>query len=153
MKNHFYLVFICLIIFSCSSKKDGKEKVEEKKTASPLIGEWENLSMIIRMEDSILNVPEGQWQEVMGFRPITTVYSENGTYVSEYKTLADSVFMSSSGTWRANNDSLIMIEHGVENRYYYRVFGDTVVFRAFLDWDQDGLKNDHYASKQIKISE
>jgi len=117
-----------------------------------MYGEWQNLSMIVRMQDSTLYVPEGKWEDLMGFKPIKTTFYEDGTYLSEYRTLTDSIFMSSNGTWKTHNDSLTMIEHGVENKYYYRVFGDTVIFRSFLDWDQDGLKNDHYAGKQIRIT-
>lgn len=151
MKNLYALFFILLI--ACSSGTEEKQAAELKTANEAIIGEWRNLSMIVRMPDSTVNVPEGKWEEVLGIKPIRTTFNENGTFVSEYRTLEDSVFMTSNGTWKIDGDTLAMIERGSENKYYFTVDGDTVIFRGYLDWDQDGLPNDHYAGKQIRYKE
>lgn len=145
-----YLLYLLIITIGCSSGND--EKNAEAETTQPeIIGEWRNLSMIVRMPDSTVNVPEGAWEDVLGIKPIRTTFNENGTFVSEYRTLEDSVFMTSNGTWKIEGDTLAMIERGAENKYFYSIDGDTVTFRGYLDWDQDGLPNDHYAGKQLRF--
>lgn len=148
------VILIFLIVTACSSERkesvnnDG-EKIENK--SKQLLGSWKNLSMIVRMPDSMLNVTEGSWEKVLGIKPIVTTFSEDGSYISEYRTLEDSVFMTRTGAWLVENDSLTMIDGNTPNKYHFEVMGDTVVFTGYLDWDQDGTDNDHYAGKQIRL--
>lgn len=135
---------------ACSSGADEKKTAQEDTAQPGIVGEWRNLSLIVRMPDSTVNVPEGQWEAVLGIKPIRTTFNENGTFVSEYRTLEDSVFMTSNGSWEIEGDTLSMVERGTENKYFYSLDGDTVTFRGYLDWDQDGLPNDHYAGKQVR---
>lgn len=150
-----YLIFVSLlIVMSCSSDSKETEKnsaVKEETKNEKLIGSWKNLSMIVRMPDSTLNVAEGNWEDVLGIKPIITTFSEDGSYVSEYRTLEDSAFMTRTGAWMVENDSLTMIDGETPNKYHIEIIEDTVVFTGFLDWDQDGVDNDHYAGKQIRL--
>ncbi len=150
MKNYF--PFILIIIIACSSGTEEKTVANEEVAQPGIIGEWRNLSLIVRMPDSTVSVREGQWEAVLGIKPIRTTFNENGTFISEYRTLEDSVFMTSNGSWEIEGDTLSMVERGTENKYFYAIDNDTVTFRGYLDWDQDGLANDHYAGKQFRYN-
>ncbi len=61
-------------------------------------GEWRNESMRVecatyRGSDStfVIDVPAGQWEAKMKMQPIRTTYKADGSYVSEYRTLSDSI--------------------------------------------------------------
>jgi len=147
------MAVIFFVVTSCSSsseKERSEEPTESDNRQTELVGEWRNLSMIVRMPDSTVNVPHGQWEAVLGIKPIRTTFSENGSFVSEYRTLEDSVFMTSAGTWSIEGDTLSMVERGNENKYFYSITGDTIIFRGFLDWDEDGQSDDHYTGMQLK---
>ena len=149
--KYLFSIFLFLMI-GCTSSGEGEKSTEKlEDTSSKILGEWRNLSMIVRMPDSTVNVPEGQWESVLGIKPIRTTFNENGSFISEYRTLEDSVFMTSNGTWQIEGDTLAMIERDNENKYYLSIDGDTAIFRGYLDWDQDGLPDDHYAGKQIRF--
>ncbi|MTI22737.1 hypothetical protein E1176_17020 [Fulvivirga sp. RKSG066] len=152
-----YLILLSFIAFTaCSSNtNEGEEKNEAKndKPGRELVGEWRNLSMIVRMPDSTVNVPEGKWEEVLGIKPIITTYSEDGTFISEYRTLEDSVFMTSAGSWSVKGDTLTMVERGNANKYYFSIDEDTAIFRGYLDWNEDGAADDHYVGKQTKTKQ
>lgn len=145
------LPFVLLIMFGCSGSEEKGTDVKEEATNQSIIGEWRNVSLIVRMPDSTVNVPEGEWEAVLGIKPIRTTFNENGTFVSEYRTLEDSVFMTSNGTWLIEGDTLAMVERGIENKYHFYLDGETAIFRGYLDWDQDGQRNDHYAGKQLRF--
>lgn len=147
-----YSLFLSLLL-ACSTDKN--EKVDETSEIeiskkSKLIGTWRNLSIIVRMPDSTLNVAEGKWEQVLGIKPIITSFNEDSSYVSEYRTIEDSVFMTRAGAWSVKGDSLVMSDGQSANKYHFEVFEDTVIFTGFLDWDQDGMNNDHYAGKQVR---
>lgn len=147
-------VGIIFLHFACSSGGGEQQEItEENVKPHELVGKWQNLSIIVRMPDSTAYVPQESWEEILQIKPIITAFNADGSFVSEYRSLEDSVIMTSTGTWQADADSLTMISEGQATRYFFSVDGDTVTFRGFLDWDQDGLSDDHYAGKQIRLKE
>lgn len=161
MKRILILAFITTITLACESgkKTEGEELVEEKSETKytlkeDMIGEWRNVAMKVTIKgeeaDSVVDVPAGKWEEVLQIQPIRTVFSEEGTYNSEYRGLDDSIIMTSTGTWSVKGDTLIMTEQGKTNYYITTVKDGMAEFNGYVDWDEDGLADDHYWGKQKK---
>lgn len=159
--TRYLLLSLLVAIAACESTKkeeeDTKAKVDEtaESLREALIGgEWRNLSMQVTIhgdeKDSVISVPEGEWENILQIKPITTVFHDDGTYTSEYRTLEDSVFMTSQGTWMLTSDTLFMVERGTGNGYKTSITGDIARFEGYLDWDEDGEADDHYIGKQKK---
>jgi hypothetical protein len=159
MKKIIIICFVFLGINACqnNSKTEQKVPLEESKPSfsDQIVGEWRNIEIrvIIKTEsgDSILNVPESKWEEILNIKPIITIFNEDGTFTSEYRTLADEVMMTSSGSWKVIGDSLQMIERGVPNYYLAEIENGVVKFTGYLDWDGDGENDDLYTGTQKKF--
>ena len=162
-------IAIISLLFSCSTgSPDAKLSSNESAGAASvtkdenlkqaLIGEWLNVSMTINMksvnssgQDSISEVPEGQWEAILGIKPIRTVFAEDGTFRSEYRNLSDSVVFISDGKWELHGDSLSMTEAGSTNHYLTKVANGKAEFTGYIDWDQDGASDDLYFGVQKKF--
>ncbi len=123
-----------------------------------LPGTWKNRSMNVKIQsanntkqDNTLDVPDGQWEAIMKIRPIETTYKKDGTFSSVYKNLKDSVINTSSGEWRIVEDQLMLITSGDSTTYDVKIEDKVATFKATLDWDQDGKKDDVYLGMQEKV--
>ncbi|MDZ4678825.1 MAG: hypothetical protein SH848_18105 [Saprospiraceae bacterium] len=124
------------------------------------IGEWRNESMRVeyatyRGSDStfVMEVPAGKWEAKMKMQPIRTTYKADGSYVSEYRTLTDSISLRRKGTWTANGKRLILRETEPDSREYvndYSISGKRARFSSTLDFDSDGKNDDLYQGVQRK---
>jgi hypothetical protein len=156
MKKILNLLLLATVLISCESSKKGQKeaKVEKNLLADDLIGEWKNLALTVNMKngdiDSILNVPEGQWEKVLNIKPIATTFTTEGTYTSVYKSLEDEIMMTSSGTWAISGDTLRMTERGEDNYYHTKIENGIGTFTGYIDWDQDGEADDLYTGTQKK---
>ncbi|ELR70791.1 hypothetical protein C900_03399 [Fulvivirga imtechensis AK7] len=162
MKTIAFAFFALVIICSCDpGKKEETTKLPENEEEGThyslkmdMLGEWRNTSMKVKINadkgDSIINVPEGQWEERLKIKPIRTTFKEDGTYTSEYRDLEDVVIMTRTGTWSVKGDTLTMGEEGNTYSYATRIVGNEAVFEGYIDWDEDGQEDDLYWGKQQK---
>jgi len=131
----------------CSPKK-------KKLTADQIAGTWTNVSLDITMKtangDSLLVADEGQWEEILNIKPIVTTYIPGGIFKSEYYTLEDQLFHTAYGKWEIRNDSLVLTTENEELAYFCEIDNEKAAFRALMDWDQDGQRDDIYAGVQIR---
>ena len=153
----YYSLMLCFI--GCNQKASPESATvehSEKTEESPKVtGTWQNLSMQVEIEseiDSVVDVPVGEWENVLNIKPIVTTFKEDSTFVSEYRNLGDSVFMTSTGVWWIKDDSLYMEEYGMLNVYHIDLKIDTITFTGYLDWDQDGMADDLYSGVQTRKS-
>ena len=155
------VILLALVMrFGGGCRSKGREAAA-KITRADLIGEWRNFSVKLEMPSYQggastfrLDANEDNWEEIMEMKPIRTYFQGNGTYVSEYRNLQDSVFMVHSGSWETSNDSLILRQHepvSFEYRYAVSMQGDTATFIAVMDFDGDGQQDDHYLGRQTKF--
>ena len=86
----------------------------------------------------------------MQMKPIRTTFKDDGTFVSEYRNLGDTVMMTMPGSWEMNGDSLIMVENGLPNSYYVTIEDGIATFSGYIDWDGDDKSDDHYLGTQKK---
>ncbi|TRX59502.1 hypothetical protein FNH22_10105 [Fulvivirga sp. M361] len=152
------VIYAFMIVFlGCTAKETTESDMGEGKTIKSvpidITGTWANLSLKVDIgsdPDSVVDVPAGEWENVLQIKPIVTTFRKDSTFVSEYRNLGDSLFMTSSGVWWMQGDSLFMEEQGVMNSYFVELSTDTATFTAYLDWDQDGDADDLYSGMQIR---
>ncbi|MDW3208470.1 MAG: hypothetical protein R8N23_01285 [Reichenbachiella sp.] len=152
MMKNLVLIFLTLFMLSCSTKKEEPLREEE------LIGKWTNLSLLVTMkrlekEDSILHAKEGEWEKVLKIKPILSEFKDDGTFKAQYSNLDEEIIKEDEGKWFIRNDSLVIVIDGHETTYHFTVNNDRVMYKAHLDWDGEGHKNDYYDGVQIKVKE
>lgn len=152
MKNAAVLLFLVTLWCGCSTKSH----TDLRK--SQIIGTWANVSLLVTMKninkkDSILEAKEGEWEQVLKMKPILTTFKSDGSFISEYTDLNESLIKSDSGIWFVRHDSLILEVKGKESVYHFTIINDRIRFKANLDWDGDGEVDDTYDAVQIRIKE
>ncbi len=100
--------------------------------------------------DSIFSVPAGEWEAILNIKPIETNYSREGTYSSDYISLEGEKLQTANGNWKLKGDTLYLTEDNKTTAYHFRWIEGKAIFRAFLDWDNDGMTDDLYTGIQIK---
>ncbi|MDH3710475.1 MAG: hypothetical protein OER04_11335 [Cyclobacteriaceae bacterium] len=131
------------------------ETSQQEPLPETIQGKWSNidLSVIIQTQNNedtsiTFKVSPGEWEQILHIKPILTEYYEDGSYRSEYRNLNDSLIRVAQGSWEMVGDSLQLLEEQVAARYYLRIQGDTATFTGYLDWDQDGKRDDLYLGRQ-----
>lgn len=148
----FSLLLIGSILFACSPKK------EDPLRESELIGKWTNLSLLVTMkrlekEDSIMHAREGEWEKVLNIKPILSEFKDDGTFTAQYSNLNEEIIKEDEGKWFIRNDSLVIDIDDNETTYHFTVNNDRVMYKAKLDWDGEGHKNDYYDGVQVKVKD
>lgn len=149
-------LFVFIILFSCSSKSG--ENRESYKFES-LVGEWRNLTLKVELDkkqgrpSSIFEVNENTWEEQLQIRPIRTYFRNDGTFNSEHFNLQDSLVLNPSGSWTATDGEVTMMTtqpFSDTTTCTYTIKGNVVTFGCWVDWDEDGEKDDWYLGTQQK---
>jgi hypothetical protein len=143
----FIPILALMIFFSCSSEKRDRK--------NEITGKWSNLTLDITIKnstsDSMIVAKEGEWEKVLGFKPIITQFSEDSSFKSEYYTLDNQLFHTSMGKWWIRNDSLVMQTENDISAFHFVKEGNRIKFRGILDWDQDGQMDDIYEGTQLQM--
>lgn len=137
---------LLLILAGCKPRKGGIDLREA------IVGEWENYSMRVELaptspkEEKVMETKAGKWREDMKMAPPLTRYRKNGTAVTEFRTVNDSIFFATDGTWDVHKDSLIVTfkPQMVRTAYKVEFSGDYATFTGIVDYDQDKQVNDRY---------
>ena len=150
MKKIATLILITILV-SCSA-----DKTEQKETKRiDFNGTWTNVNLAVTIQndngDSTVIVNEGEWEKVLGIKPILTTFSADSSFISKYYSLNNDLMFTSSGKWWVEKDTLVMISESAKNKYAFESNEKGVKFSGMLDWDQDGLIDDYYEGVQIKL--
>lgn len=148
MKQLLIIALASGLLCSCQSNMGDK-----------LIGTWENTTLNVQTntaqgQDTTINlvIENGQWEEVLGIKPIITTYLKDGSFKSEYFGPDGKPVGTEEGTWRIRNDSLVLKSGGYDNVYKVIFEGEQARFISYLDWDQDGKTDDLYDGWQKRTN-
>ncbi|MBO0321542.1 hypothetical protein J0X14_04465 [Muricauda sp. CAU 1633] len=148
-------LFLLCVVVSCKQAGDKKKVANNKVLAlnDQILGTWENVSMQIQFytNDSIFNVPKGEWENILKIKPIKTTYLKDGSYESKYFDLNDSLLFAMKGKWKIQSDSLYLISTEGTNAYKFDVSGSLATFTGILDWDGDSLAQELYKGVQKRL--
>lgn len=150
-----FSILIGLGFIACSNRQ-----MAQKSLRDTLLGEWRNVSINVTINtvdnsdsSSVFSADESNWEQKLRMKPIRTFYKEDGAYISEYRNLADSVFSSSTGTWKVLADTLLLNQQQPNAETYKSkvvIKDDLGEFTIRLDWDGDGSADDIYFGVQRK---
>jgi len=148
-------IFVGLTFMACSNRQ-----MAQKNLRDEMLGEWRSVSINVTINtvdnsdsSSVFSADESNWEQKLRMKPIRTFYKEDGTYISEYRNLADSVFSKSSGTWIVRADTLTLNQAQPNPETYKSkvvIKDDLGEFTIRLDWDSDGSADDLYFGVQRK---
>jgi len=148
-------VALSLLLISCSAKQP-----DQKKLTADLAGEWRNVTLRVELDKkqgeptSVFEVNEETWESTLQIRPIRTYFKPDGKFNSEHFNLTDSLVLNPEGTWSATTDEITMITLKPFNdttSCTYRIEGNVVTFGCWVDWDEDGEKDDWYLGTQKRF--
>lgn len=150
MKEIVKVVIIVLMSGACTTPNNsGNNRI----SADNILGTWSNLSMTVTYLDidSVYDVPEGKWEEILRIKPIKTTYHEDSTFVSEYVKLDGSPLFTSTGKWYLKKDSLYLETDGALSAYKFSMENNVGRFVGKIDWNGDGSARELYDGKQQKL--
>ena len=161
MKNIWLLSIVCCLFYSCSSEPTADTPTApgpSLKEAMP--GVWESVSIRVNINTAdnsdstrIFEVPEENWEQMLGIKPIRTYYELDHKYRTEYRTRLDSLANMKRGMWNVFGDTLMLIEPDVTYQYIVALKPNGLAeFRSTLDWDGDGQEDDEYLGVQRFVS-
>jgi len=145
------------MMLSCQTQR--KKTVEDM--VHPLVGEWRNVDLTVEMDKKngdvsrIFKVDVSTWEDSLQIRPIRTYFRPNGTFNSEHFNLNDSLVLNPSGTWSTSDNMMTMITtkpFSDTTACEYTIDGEMVTFGCWVDWDQDGNKDDWYLGTQKRFA-
>lgn len=145
-----------LILIACQSKQ---QNVSDSK-AHPLVGKWSNMSIRLEMNrkhgepTSIYEVDSARWEEELKIRFIETSFNSDETFSSPHFNLRDSLILDQKGNWTADDNEIVMITttpFADTTACKFVVIEGVAKFECWVDWDQDGEKDDLYKGQQRKL--
>jgi hypothetical protein len=173
MKNYIQSIFGIglgsLMLIACQSNKSHEQTaesipVEPINIEEKLAGLWRNTTLTVianrtnpdeKKWNVMMECHADNWEEQTNMKPIRTRFDPDGSWKSEYRNLDDSIFRVTSGKWTVMGDSLIMEQtvpdSSFKTGYHVTISGNSATFKGYLDWDNDGEKDDLYEGTQEKI--
>lgn len=144
-----YIVFFTtVILFACASKKGAVSTGVESEA---VVGTWyaEKMEYTLNFEtDSAKKVIKSMddFAKENGLSGVVAVYKSDFTFVSSFLDLQGKPGYTEEGEWYSKNDSVFVIYTTEEVKdtqaYSFQLSGRTGEFKAILDYDQDGFKDD-----------
>ncbi|MGE0590492.1 MAG: hypothetical protein AB7O48_18070 [Cyclobacteriaceae bacterium] len=154
-------LLIVVVFFGALISCKQQDKKVGDDTPHPLAGEWRNVDLTVEYDKKngqttrVFAVDENTWEDSLQIRPIRTYFKSDGTFNSEHFDLNDSLILDPSGTWLIENDMITMITtkpFSDTTACEYKINGDVVTFGCWVDWDQDGSKDDWYLGTQKRFA-
>lgn len=156
------LIYILLVSFftACTTDTAPEQSTTSKKDLKEILpGVWESVSIKVTMNTAdnsdtsrLFEVPEENWERMLGIKPIRTFYEVDNKYRTEYRN-RDSITNLKRGMWNVFGDTLMLIEPDVTYQYTVKIQDSGLAeFRSILDWDGDGQEDDEYIGIQRYIS-
>ena len=124
-----------------------------------LIGTWETIELDIQYAsfqggDTAYAevIREADWGRKYGVRPPSTDFTADGKLRRTHRLRDGQIANVTNGIWRAQGDSLLVIEPNVTYTYYPDLTGDRLQLTGLTDQDQDGQQDDRYRAVYRLVS-
>lgn len=144
-----YLVFFTtVILFACASKKNVLSSGVESEA---VVGTWnaEKMEYTLNFEtDSAEKVVKtmDDFAKENKMSGVRATYKSDFTFVSSFLDLDGKAAYTEKGEWFSKNDSVYVVYTTGEvidtQAYSFELNGRSGQFKAILDYDQDGFKDD-----------
>ncbi len=100
----------------------------------------------------VFTISASDWEQQLQMKPVRTRFLADGSYVSEYRGLDDSLLQVSTGTWLVREDSLILASEDTSYSFRVSIEDSLGRFSGLVDWDEDGQVDDEYTGIQRRLN-
>lgn len=167
MKRYLFVLFAIFGLTACTNDEGASDQtitdsdtVSQEGLDKKLIGSWKNTALKVKINTALngdstgyIDVDESNWERVLKTKPMTTTFTEDGTYSLQYVNMSDSAIIASSGTWYVLNDSLFLNQKQPDvTHFQYKVDlgNNTAKLTGLVDWEGDGEVDDEYEASLAK---
>ena len=158
------LFLLWLLTLSCTGGETNSESPAAETTpgaalSEGLLGTWETVELDIAYAtfqggDTAYAelIREADWGRVYGVKPPSTVFTPDGKLRRTHRLRDGQVANITNGIWRAQGDSLLVIEPNVTFTYFPELNGDRLELSGLVDQDRDGQRDDRYRAVYRLVS-
>ncbi|MCP9234813.1 hypothetical protein [Lewinella sp. JB7] len=148
----FPAAIICLGLFlACNDAQEEPTGRQPVDLTSDLLGTWETIEYEVNYQTYlggdtayVEHIREADWGRKFGVRPPSTVFSADGKLRRTHRLRTGQVANVTNGIWKAQGDSLFVIEPNITYTYHHDLQGDRMLLRGIVDQDQDGVRDDTF---------
>ncbi|MBB4080335.1 hypothetical protein GGR28_002969 [Lewinella aquimaris] len=119
--------------------------------ASDLLGTWETIEYDVDYQtylggdtSFVESIREADWGRKFGVKPPSTVFAADGKLRRTHRLRTGQVANVTNGIWKAQGDSLFVIEPNITYTYHHDLQGDRLLLTGIVDQDQDGRRDDTF---------
>ena len=152
-------LFSLLLLGACGREEASTSQPTSADLESGLLGTWETVEYTVDYrtylggDTSYVDaVKEADWGRLYGVRPPSTVFTPDGKLRRTHRLRDGQVANVTHGLWKAEGDSLLVIEPNITYTYLPELNGDRLVLSGTVDRDQDGERDDDYRAVYRLVS-
>lgn len=154
LKNALDKLLIVLVVFFMSCQPEDQNVQKAPDYSQQLNGTWEMIELSVKVnQDSIVNfaVRENDWTSLLQVKPAQTTFFRDNTFKREFNSLSDDLIDLEEGSYYLQKDTLYL--YSLDTAIYkIHLSKGQMLWSGFVDWDDDGVRDDFYVGRQRKIS-
>ncbi|WP_116126727.1 hypothetical protein [Lewinella sp. IMCC34183] len=142
--------FLALLLAACG-ETDPDQADPSPALSEDLVGTWETVTYEVSYPSYmggdtafVETIREADWGRRYGVHPPTTVFSADGKLKRTHRMRSGEVANVTNGIWKAQGDSLFIIEPNITYTYYPRLEDGRLELTGLVDQDQDGVRDDSF---------
>ncbi|NJB84399.1 hypothetical protein GGR26_000144 [Lewinella marina] len=155
-------VSIAILLFVLTACGDGAPAAEEAANpdlSTALLGTWETVEFNVDYDTYmggdtayVERIREADWGRKYGVNLPSTVFTADGKLRRTHRLKTGQVANITNGIWKAQGDSLFVIEPNITYTYYPELDGDRLELSGVVDQDQDGVRDDKFRAVYRLVS-
>jgi hypothetical protein len=153
------LGLLTLLVAGCSDSPSAAPPPPVPELETALLGTWETVELDVSYATYLAGdtsfqerITEAEWGQKYGVRPPSTRFTADGKLLRTHRLTDGQVANITHGIWKAQGDSLLVIEPNVTYTYLPDLNGDRLVLTGLTDQDQDGKRDDQYRAVLRQVS-
>ncbi|THH35558.1 hypothetical protein [Neolewinella litorea] len=150
---------ILLLLTACGDPEPDPQQPDNAELSSALLGTWETVEYNVDYATYlggdtayVERIREADWGRKYGVNPPSTVFTPDGKLRRTHRLKTGQVANVTNGIWRAQGDSLFVIEPNITYTYYPELEGDRLELSGVVDQDQDGARDDTFRAVYRLVS-
>lgn len=150
----FTLLLVSSVIFvACGQSAEEDSPTTSRDINQDLLGTWETVEYSVDYATYLggdtsyaEKITEADWGRLYGVKPPSTVFTPDGKLRRTHRLRDGQVVNTVNGLWKAEGDSLLVIEPNITYSYFHEMIGDRLKLSGLVDQDRDGQRDDTYSA-------
>jgi valyl-tRNA synthetase len=146
------LIAVIFFFYSCTSEPASPPAPDY---TDQVVGTWEMIELSVKVnQDSVTNfsVRENDWVTILQVKPAQTTFLRDFTFKREFRSLSNELIDEEGGQYALKMDTLLLISFEDTTAYKIHLSKGQMLWSGFVDWDDDGSRDDFYVGRLRKIS-